>query len=301
MKATVQPIVAAAPTEKSRFVVFSELVKARLTLLVLITTLVGFYVGARGALDWALMAHTLLATALLACGAAALNQLIEREHDAKMRRTEGRPLPSGRMQPDTVLLLGGFSSMIGLIYLALAVNLLTSLLGAITLVTYVFVYTPLKRVTWLNTAVGAIPGALPPLMGWTAATGELTGAGWALFAILFFWQIPHFLAIAWIYRDEYSKAGFVMLPGVDPTGERTAHQAVSHTIGLLIVSLCPVLFRVAGATYFFGALLLGLAFFAAAFAFARQLNMLRARQLFFVSIIYLPLLLGLMVFDKIKY
>lgn len=301
MKATVQPIIAAPPAEKSRFVVFSELVKARLTLLVLITTLVGFYVGARGALDWALMAHTLFATALLACGAAALNQLIEREHDAKMRRTEGRPLPSGRLQPDTVLLLGGFSSMIGLIYLALAVNLLTSLLGAITLVTYVFVYTPLKRVTWLNTAVGAIPGALPPLMGWTAATGELTGAGWALFAILFFWQIPHFLAIAWIYREEYAKAGFVMLPGVDPTGERTAHQAVSHTIGLLIVSLCPVLFRVAGATYFFGALLLGLAFFVAALAFARQLNLLRARQLFFASIIYLPLLLGLMVFDKIKY
>ena len=301
MKATAQPIAAAEVVEKSRLVVLSELVKARLTLLVLITTLVGFYVGAKGALDWALMIHALLGTALLACGAAALNQLIEREHDAKMRRTEARPLPSGRLQPDTVLLLGGFSSMIGLIYLAFAVNLLTSLLGAITLVTYVFVYTPLKRVTWLNTAVGAIPGALPPLMGWTAATGELTGAGWALFATLFFWQIPHFLAIAWMYRDEYAKAGFVMLPGVDPTGERTAHQAVSHTIGLLFVSLCPVLFRVAGVTYFFGALLLGLVFLTAAFAFARQLNVLRARQLFFASIIYLPLLLGLMVFDKIKY
>ena len=301
MKATAQPIPATAVAEKSRFAVFSELVKARLTLLVLITTLVGFYVGARGALDWALMVHTLLGTALLACGAAALNQLIEREHDAKMRRTEGRPLPSGRLQPDTVLLFGGFSSMIGLIYLAFAVNLLTSLLGAITLVTYVFVYTPLKRVTWLNTTVGAIPGALPPLMGWTAATGELAGAGWALFAILFFWQIPHFLAIAWMYRDEYAKAGFVMLPGVDPTGERTAHQAVSHAMGLLIVSLCPVLFRVAGATYYVGALLIGLVFLAAAFAFARQLNAARARQLFFASIIYLPLLLGLMVFDKIKY
>jgi protoheme IX farnesyltransferase len=301
VKATAQPIPAAAIVEKSRFVVFSELVKARLTLLVLITTLVGFYVGARGAMDWALMIHTLLGTALLACGAAALNQLIEREHDAKMRRTEGRPLPSGRLQPDTVLLFGGFSSMAGLIYLALGVNLLTSLLGAVTLVTYVFVYTPLKRVTWLNTTVGAIPGALPPLMGWTAATGELTGAGWALFAILFFWQIPHFLAIAWMYRDEYAKAGFVMLPGVDPTGERTAHQAVSHAIGLLIVSLCPVLFRVAGATYFVGAVLIGLVFLAAAFAFARQLNVPRARQLFFASIIYLPLLLGLMVFDKIKY
>lgn len=301
MKATAEPLAAPAALEKSRLAVFTELVKARLTLLVLITTLVGFYIGAQGALPWALMIHTLFGTALLACGAAALNQLIEREHDAKMRRTEGRPLPSGRVQPDAVLLFGGLSSIAGLIYLALAVNLLTSLLGAITLVTYVFVYTPLKRVTWLNTAVGAIPGALPPLMGWTAATGELAGAGWALFAILFFWQIPHFLAIAWMYRDEYARAGFVMLPGVDPTGERTAHQAVSHTIGLLMVSFCPVLFRVAGATYFFGALLIGLIFLATALAFARQLNVLRARQLFFASIIYLPLLLGLMVFDKIKY
>jgi heme o synthase len=302
VKATAEPIAAAVVLpEKSRPAVFCELVKARLTLLVLITTLVGFYVGARGALDWALMLHTLLGTALLACGAAALNQLIEREHDAKMRRTEGRPLPSGRMQPDSVLLFGGLSAMAGLIYLALSVNLLTSLLGAATLVTYVFVYTPLKRVTWLNTAVGAIPGALPPLMGWTAATGELGGAGWALFAILFFWQIPHFLAIAWLYRDEYARAGFVMLPAVDPSGERTAHQAVSHTLGLLFVSLCPVLFGVAGPIYFFGALLIGVIFLVAAFAFARQLNALRARQLFFASIIYLPLLLGLMVFDKIKY
>ena len=158
------------------------------------------------------MMHTLLGSALMACGAAALNQLIEREHDAKMRRTEGRPLPSGRLQPDTVLLFGGFSSMAGLIYLAFGVNLLTSLLGAATLVTYVFVYTPLKRVTWLNTTVGAIPGALPPLMGWTAATGELAGAGWALFAILFFWQIPHFLAIAWMYREDYARAEIPMLP-----------------------------------------------------------------------------------------
>jgi heme o synthase len=301
LKATAQPIAEATLSEKSRWTVFSELVKARLTLMVLITTLVGFYVGAQGALDWSLMTHTILGTALLACGAAALNQLIEREHDAKMRRTEGRPLPSGRLQPDTVLIFGGASCIAGLIYLAFAVNLLTSVLGAITVVTYVFVYTPLKRVTWLNTAVGAIPGALPPLMGWTAATGEVTGAGWALFAILFFWQIPHFLAIAWMYRDEYAKAGFVMLPGVDPTGERTAHQAVSHTIGLLLVSLCPVMFRVSGLVYFLGSLLIGLAFLGTALAFARQMSLPRARQLFFASIIYLPLLLGLMVFDKIKY
>jgi protoheme IX farnesyltransferase len=301
MKATAQPITDAAPDEKSWTTVLCELVKARLTLLVLITTLVGFYIGARGALDWALMLHALAGTALVACGAAALNQLVERNYDAKMLRTEGRPLPSGRLQPETVLVFGGLISMVGLIYLALGVNLLTSLLGAVTLATYLFVYTPLKRITWLNTAVGAIPGALPPLMGWTAATNELTGAAWSLFAILFFWQIPHFLAIAWIYRDEYAKAGFVMLPNVDSEGERTAHQAVSHTMGLLLVSLCPVLFRLTGAIYLFGALLLGLLFLAAAVGFARQLNIPRARQLFFASIIYLPLLLGLMVLDKIKY
>ena len=217
-----------------------------------------------------------------------------------LRRTEDRPLPSGRVQPETVLLFGGACSVAGLVYLALAANYLTALLGAFTLVTYVLVYTPLKRVTWLNTAVGAIPGALPPLMGWTAARNEMSGEGWALFAILFFWQIPHFLAIAWIYRDEYAKAGFIMLPGVDPDGNRTASQAVSHTLALLLDSLCPVVFRVAGVVYFAGALVLGLAFLWSAVQFSRRLSLPQARQLFLISIIYLPLLLGLLVLDKVK-
>src|SRR6185436_6215286 len=199
-------------------------------------------------------------TALVASAASAFNQLLERDYDARMLRTKDRPLPSGRLQPNTVLIVGSLGALIGLVYLALAVNLLTSLLGALSFASYVFIYTPLKRVTWLNTAVGAIPGGLPPLMGWTAATNNLTGAGWCLFAILFFWQIPHFLAIAWMYRDEYAKAGFVMLPNVDPAGERTAHQAVSHTLGLLLVSLCPVLFQLTGAIYLLGALLLGFLF-----------------------------------------
>ena len=179
--------------EKSWAAVFADLVKARLTTLVLLTTLVGFYVGWRGPMDFALMFNTLAATALVAAGAAALNQLLEREYDAKMRRTQNRPLPSGRLQPTTVMLFGGVCSVTGLIYLALAVNLLTSVIGAVTLVSYLFIYTPLKRVTWLNTVIGAMPGALPPLMGWTAARGELSGEGWALFAILAFWQIPAFL------------------------------------------------------------------------------------------------------------
>ena len=300
MKVTSHPMDAAASTEKSLFAVFCDLTKARLTFLVLLTTLVGFYVGTREVVDYFLMLHTVLGTALLACGAAALNQLSEREYDAKMRRTEDRPLPSGRLQPDAVLIFGGACSMAGLIYLAGAVNLLTSLLGVFTLVSYLFIYTPLKRKTWLNTTVGAVPGALPPLMGWTAVRNELTGEGWALFAILFFWQIPHFLAIAWIYREEYAKAGFIMLPSVDPEGFRTGRQAVSHTMGLLMVSLLPVVFRMAGMVYLIGALALGLAFLAFAFKFSRQLTLPRARQLFLVSIVYLPLLLGLMVLDKIK-
>ena len=300
MKVTTHSLSAAAAPEKSLLAVFCDLAKARLTFLVLLTTLVGFYAGTRDLVDYALMGHALAGTALLACGAAALNQLLEREHDAKMRRTEDRPLPSGRMLPETVLILGGACSVAGLVYLAFAVNLLTSVLGVFTLVSYLFIYTPLKRKTWLNTAVGAVPGALPPLMGWTAARNELTGEGWALFAILFFWQIPHFLAIAWIYREEYAKAGFVMLPSVDPEGFRTGRQAVSHTMGLLLVSLLPVVFRMAGMLYLLGAVVLGLAFLAYAFRFSRQLTLPRARQLFLVSIVYLPLLLGLMVLDKLK-
>ena len=187
-----------------------------------------------------------------------------------------------------------------MIYLAFAVNLLTSLLGAITVVSYLFVYTPLKRVTSLNTAVGAVPGALPPLMGWVAARGEITIEGCSLFAILFFWQLPHFLAIAWIYREEYARAGFVMLPVVDPQGQRTGRQAVSHTLGLLPVSLCPFLFKLAGPIYLLGALVLGLGFLWFAIQFSRHLTIQRARQLFYASILYLPLLLGLMVFDKMK-
>lgn len=300
MKATVQSLGAASVADKSRVAVFSELVKARLTFLVLLTTLVGFYVGFRGALDYLLMLHTLLGTALMASGAAALNQFLERKFDAQMRRTEDRPLPSGRMHPDTALIFGGICSATGLVYLAFAVNPLTSLLGAITLASYLFIYTPLKRVTTLNTVVGAIPGALPPLMGWTAARGEISAEGWSLFAILFFWQLPHFLAIAWIYREDYERAGFAMLPVFDADGQRTGRQAVSHTLGLLPVSLCPFVFKLAGIAYLGGALVLSLVFLWCAIRFSRELTIQRARQLFYASIIYLPLLLGLMVWDKAR-
>jgi protoheme IX farnesyltransferase len=289
-----------AAAEKSWAAVFADLVKARLTTLVLLTTAVGFYVGWQGAMNWLLLANTLAATGLVAAGASALNQWLERDFDAKMRRTQSRPLPSGRLQPATVAVFGGVTSVAGLIYLALAVNLLTSVLGAVTLVSYLFIYTPLKRVTWLNTAVGAIPGALPPLMGWVAARNELSGPGWALFAILAFWQLPHFFAIAWIYREDYAKAGFVMLPNVDAEGKQTGQQTISNALALLIVSLCPFLFKMAGPVYLTGAVLLGVGFLFCAIQFSRQLTLSRARQLFLASIIYLPLLLALMVFDKVK-
>ncbi len=300
MKAATEVISTGATAERGWLAVYADLIKARLTLLVLLTTLVGFYAGLRGAMDYALLFHTMLGTALVASGAAALNQLLERDHDARMRRTASRPLPAGRLQPVTVMLFGGVCSVAGLVYLALLVNLVTCVLGAVSLVSYLFIYTPLKRLTWLNTAVGAIPGGLPPLMGWAAARGGLDGGGWALFAILACWQMPHFFAIAWIYRDEYAKAGFQMLPGVDPDGRRTATQSVGFALGLLVFSVCPFWFGLAGGWYLAGALLLGVGFLACAIRFARELSLARARQLFFASIGYLPLLLGLLVWDKLK-
>src|ERR1035437_5682865 len=286
--------------KKRRAAVWADLVKARLTALVLLTTFVGFYLGEPGTVNYLLMFHTLFGTALVASGAAALNQWLEREHDAKMRRTASRPLPSGRMQPATAAIFGGACSVVGLIYLAVGANLLTSVVGAVTSISSLFIYTPLKRVTGINTLVGAIPGALPPLMGWTARKSELGGDGWALFAILAFWQLPHFFAIAWMYRDEYAKAGFIMLPNVDADGSRTGQQAVVNTVALFAASLCPFFFKMAGITYFVAATVLGAGFLFYAVQFSRQLTIVRARQLFLASIIYLPLLLTALVGDKLK-
>jgi protoheme IX farnesyltransferase len=289
----------ASTPAKSWASVYSDLIKARLTTLVLLTTLVGFYMGWDKPMDFVAMFHALFGTALVASGAAALNQLLEREHDARMKRTASRPLPSGRLQPVTVMLFGGICSLAGTIYLALLVNPLTSVLGSISLVSYIFIYTPLKRLTWWNTAVGAIPGALPPLMGWTAARGQLDPGGWALFAILAFWQMPHFFAIAWMYKDEYAKAGFKMLPSVDPDGSRTAQQSVSHNIGLLLVSLSPFVLHMVGKIYLVAAILLGGYYLWCAIQFGRKLDHASAKKLFFASIIYLPLLLIALVTDKL--
>jgi len=292
--------IAVAEAEKGWLAVYLDLFKARLTVLVLLTTLVGFYLGSHRPLDLRLLLHTILGTALVASGAAALNQLWERAYDAKMRRTQHRPLPAGRLRPQTVLLVGCATSLAGLIDLALAVNPLTCLIAAASLFAYLLIYTPLKRITWLNTAVGAIPGGLPPIMGWTAARGHLSAEGWALFGILALWQVPHFMAIAWMYRDEYAKAGFRMLPVLDPQGRRTGRQAVVHALGFWSPSVFPFVLGLTGPIYFAGALLLGAAFVWCAVLFSRQLTISRARQLFYASILYLPLLLALMVLDKIR-
>jgi len=301
MKATAQVITAQpASTEKGILSVLADLFKARLTLLVLLTTLVGFYIGTPGKMDLLLMVHAVLGTALVASGASALNQLWERRYDALMRRTADRPLPSGRLQPAAVLKIGCLTAVSGLLYLALAVNLLTAALGAFSLFSYVFLYTPLKRVTWLNTLVGAVPGGLPPLMGWAAAQGHLSAGGWTLFSIQALWQLPHFMAIAWMYRDEYAKAGFKMLPVLDPGGRRTAFHALWPAAFLIPVSVAPFFLHLTGVAYLCTAVLLSVSFLALAVLFARRLTLSSAKYLFYLSLLYLPLLLTLMVVDKVQ-
>ncbi len=298
MKATAEPIQSPASAQRGFVAVYSDLFKARLTFLVVLTTVVGFFVGTRGPIHPVLLTLTLVGTAMVASGASALNQYIEREHDIRMRRTATRPLPAKELSPGHVLLLGAITSLIGLGILQFWVNSLTALLGAATLLSYLFVYTPLKRLTTLNTIIGAIPGALPPLMGWAAARNDITLGGWSLFAILFLWQLPHFLAIAWLYREDYAQAGYVMLPVVDPDGARTGSQAVSHSLLLIPVSLAPFILKLVGTAYLFGALAAGIGMFVMAWKFSRSLSAMSARRLFFASIIYLPLILALMVLDK---
>jgi len=298
MKTTTETMETESLSARSAWNVFADLVKARLTALVLLTTLTGFYLASPQGMHLTLLVHTLVGTGLLACGASVLNQYLERGHDARMPRTERRPLPAGLIQPERALWFGVALSIAGTLYTFYCVNLLTCVLGVLTLALYTFVYTPLKRVTSWNTVVGAIPGALPPLMGWTAVRGSLDAVGWALFLILFLWQLPHFLAIAWMYKDEYEAAGYVMLPSLDRSGKKTANHALFYAVILVPFSLAPVVYDVSGNIYAVGAALLGLGFVWQALKFSWALDRTRARQLFFYSIIYLPLLLLLMTFDK---
>ena len=273
----------------------AELVKARLSFLVLLTTLVGFLMGWQGPMSYLILAATLVGTALCAGGASALNQWWERDFDARMKRTQQRPLPARRMHPSDALLFGLLLSASGLAVLFLFTNIRAAFLAFITIAIYLLVYTPMKRISSLNTLVGAIPGALPPLIGWVAAVGHYTLEGGLLFAILWFWQMPHFLAIAWMYREDYARAGFVMLSNDDPEGFVTARQALLYSGCLVIASLTPALFFYVHPWYFFGALALGTAFCGTAVRFLLRRDRVSARTLFLASILYLPLLLGLLV------
>jgi heme o synthase len=278
---------------------FYELTKPRMNFLVVATTLVGYAMATRDWSNLALLAHTLAGTMLTAAGASVLNQYVERRHDRLMVRTQDRPLAAGRVSPPAGLAFGVLLAVTGLLDLAFFVNPLTALLGAVTLATYVFLYTPLKRVTTVCTIVGAVPGAIPPMMGVAAAAGELTAAAWLLFAILFVWQMPHFLAIAILYRDDYARGGFKMLPVVDEGLLATGRQIVVYSSVLIPVSLLPSLMRVAGGTYFVAALVMGTAFLGFGVMCALTRRRGDARQLFFASIIYLPALLGAMMIDRV--
>ncbi len=273
-----------------------ELTKPRITLLIVLTALLGFVLagGTFGITAMALLAGT----ALVSSGSSALNQVVERQSDAAMRRTENRPLPSGRLRPAEALFWSLLLSVGGLLLLALSVNLLTAALAGLTMVTYGFVYTPMKKASSLATVVGAIPGALPPVGGWAAATGTLSSPALVLFAIVFLWQMPHFLAIACLYRDDYRRGGMPMLPVVDTEGRFTALQVIIYNAALLPVSLLPSALGMAGGSYLAGAVLLGLGLNAAGFLFARQRTQEAARRLLLASVIYLPLLWGLLLMDR---
>jgi protoheme IX farnesyltransferase len=278
---------------------FVALTKPRITALVLVTTYVGFYLGAATTFPWTYVLHLLIGTGLVCGGASALNQWWERDLDACMRRTLRRPLPGARLTADTALGFGIAIALLGLAELAVFVNLLAAAVAAITLASYVLVYTPLKTRTWWCTTVGAVPGALPPVIGWAAARGGLDLGAGALFAILFIWQLPHFYAIAWMYREDYQRGGFPMLPVVDRSGTRTMRHIVVWALLLVPASLLPAMLGLSGPWYAAGAVALGLGFVGLAAALAACTELAAAKRVFFGSVLYLPALFALLVLDKL--
>ena len=279
---------------------FLELTKPRVSLMVLVTMFVGFYLGSEHGAGYLRLIETLIGTALAAGGTLALNQLLERRADALMARTRHRPLPDGRMQPTEALLFGVGLTAAGLLILALTVNALSALVTASIVGSYLFIYTPLKQRSSLCGVVGAVPGALPPVIGWTAATGGLSIEAWVLFAIMFFWQIPHTLAIARLYRDDFAKAGIQFLPVIESDGWTTGRQIITHSLALLVVSLLPTLLGLAGTVYFLAALLLGSGFLWYGIGLAISQSLAAARRLLLASLIYLPLLLVVMALDRVS-
>jgi protoheme IX farnesyltransferase len=277
-----------------------KLTKPEINFLIAITAAAGFWMGAAPALPhfpWVLFLHTLLGTILVASGAATLNQLIELRYDAQMRRTARRPLASGRIAPSHALWFGVLLSVFGAVYLAISTNFLASLIAALTLLSYLFLYTPLKRITPLCTLVGAIPGAAPPLIGWAAARGRLDPAAWVLFAIVFLWQFPHFMSIAWMYREDYARAGYLVLP--DENRDRfVIWQTVVATLVLFLVALIPTITRISGLISFGGALAIGGIFLYYSARFAIHRTNMAARKLLLASILYLPAVFVLLMLGK---
>ena len=282
---------------RERVAAYAELTKPRITFLIVLTSAAGFALGSLGRIDYVAMFSALFGIALLSSGIATLNQYAERELDGLMRRTANRPLPAGKLAPWEALAFGSGLTLAAEAYLLVFVNPLSAALGLFVIAGYLFAYTPLKTRTSLSTWVGAFPGAVPPLIGWTAARGSISLEGWVLFAILFLWQFPHFLAIAWMYREDYSRAGIVMLPVVEPDGRVTAQQIVIYTLMLLPVSLLLVALGMSGKIYLYGALVLGLLFLYSSLRTAFSMSRQQARRLLLASVLYLPLLFILMVLN----
>ncbi len=291
----------ARESTRSRGSDFLALTKPRLNFLVLLTTAAAYRLGVQEGTSALTMMHTLVGTALVAGGASALNQVWERESDKLMRRTRMRPLPDARLEPAHARFFGWTLSLLGLIELAVFVNVLSSAVALLTLASYVWFYTPLKFRTSLSTIVGALPGALPAVIGWSAATNSLSLEGWVLFGIVFMWQMPHFLAIAWMYRDEYARAGIQLLPVIQPDGRSTGRQAVLYTAGLIPISLMPTLIGLSTPYYLAGAVVLGAIMMVFSLEFAVTRTKDSARRLFLSSILYLPILWGLLVWDHVAH
>jgi len=283
---------------RERLTAYAELTKPRITFLIVLTAASGFALASPGRVDYAALFSAMVGIALLSSGIATLNQYMERDLDALMRRTADRPLPSGKLLPWEALLFGAGVTVLAEIYLAVLVNPLSAVLGLTVIAGYLFAYTPLKTKTTLSTMVGAFPGAVPPLIGWAAARGSISIEAWVLFAILFLWQFPHFLAIAWMYREDYARAKILMLPVVEPDGRVTAQQIVVYTLMLLPISLLPTVLGISGKVYLYGAVILGLLFLYSSVRAALSKSRQEARRLLLASVIYLPLLFILMVINR---
>lgn len=276
---------------------YLELTKPSILTLVLVTTTLGFYLGGHGIKSWILLIYLLLGAALVCAGSGVLNHYLERDIDCKMNRTKNRPIPSGLVSPANALAFGLILILIGLSILSIKVNLLTAFLSLLTAFLYIMIYTPMKRISWLNTTIGSIPGAIPPMGGWAAATGNLDVGAWIIFGILFLWQHPHFYAIAWMFKDDYARGGFKMLPCIEPDGESTFHQILWYSSILIPISLLPTAIGLSGHIYFTGALLAGIILFAFGYKLTQTKSYLDARALLKATVIYLPVLLLLIVVD----